>query len=65
MVQQPDAGRQVAKEARLWVLALVCATGGATAVALSDSLAIGVAVFLGLLGVLGPILYAYEKKQRR
>lgn len=64
MAQPPDLRRNVAKEVRLWVLALVCAAAGATAVSVTDSLPIGIFVFLGTLAVLGPLLFAYEKRQR-
>lgn len=65
MAQPPDLRRNVAKEVRLWVLALVCAAAGATAVAISDSMPIGIVAFLASLSLLGPILYAYEKRQQK
>ena len=55
----------IAKEGRLYLLALVCATGGALGVYLSNRIAPGVFVFLLCLLVLGPLLHAYEKKQLR
>jgi hypothetical protein len=64
MVGDPDTRGQLAKEGRLWLLSLVCATAGATGVYLSDSIAVGVAVFLVCLAVFGGILLAYERHNR-
>jgi hypothetical protein len=64
MVVDPDTRGQLAKEGRLWLLSMVCATAGATGVYLSDSIAIGVAVFLACLAVFGGILLAYERHKR-
>ena len=57
--------RAIAKEGRLYLLALVCATGGSLAVYLSDRLAVGVLVFLCCVLVFGPLLYAYEKRHQQ
>jgi hypothetical protein len=57
--------RALAKEGRLYLLALVCATGGSLAVYLSDRLAVGILVFLCCVLVFGPVLYAYEKRRRK
>lgn len=57
--------RALAKEARLYLLALVCATGGSLAVYRSDRLTVGILVFLCCLLVFGPLLYAYEKRHRQ
>jgi hypothetical protein len=43
---------------------LVCATAGAVTIQRTASLAIGVAVFLGCVVVLGPLLWIYEKMRR-
>ena len=45
-------------------MSLVCAAAGAVAIQRTASLAIGVAVFLGCVVVLGPLLWIYEKKRR-
>jgi hypothetical protein len=62
--EDPATRRKIAKEGRLYLLALVCATGGATAVYLSNRLTIGIFVFAICLLVFGPILYHYEKRHR-
>jgi Flp pilus assembly protein TadB len=56
---------KLAKEGRLWGLALVCATVGAVTVALTDSVPIGVVAFLLVIAVLGPLLHRYEKRRRQ
>ncbi len=63
MTMRPDVHDAVAKEGRLYLLALACATPGAIAVYLFHSLLIGIGVFLIFLTVLGSALYAYEKKR--
>ena len=45
-------------------MSLVCATAGAMTIQRTASLAIGVAVFLGCVVVLGPLLWIYEKRRR-
>jgi hypothetical protein len=45
-------------------MSLVCAAAGAVAIQRTASLAIGVAVFLGCVVVLGPLLWIYEKRRR-
>lgn len=64
MTPDPVTRRALAKEGRLYLLALVCATGGSLAVYLSDRISVGVVVFLGCVLVFGPMLYAYEKRHR-
>ncbi|MBA8793152.1 hypothetical protein FHX74_000746 [Friedmanniella endophytica] len=62
--QDPKAA--LAKEGRLWLLALVCAAAGAATVAGTGKLLPGIGVFLLCLVVLGPLLYWFEKwRQRR
>ena len=56
--------RKIAKEGRLYLLALFCATGGGLGVYLSDRLAVGIFVFALCLLVFGPLLYAYQKRRR-
>ena len=50
----------------IWIVAgsLVCATAGALTIQRTASLAIGVAVFLTCVLVLGPLLWIYEKNRR-
>lgn len=62
--QDPQLRRQVAQQARLWLLALVCATVGAGVVARTDRLAPGIGAFLLALVVFGPLLWLYEKRHR-
>ena len=64
VVEDPGTRRQLAKQGRLWLMSLVCATAGAMTIQRTDSLAIGVAVFLGCVVVLGPLLWIYEKRRR-
>lgn len=65
MIEDPETRRQLAKQARLWLLSFVCATLGTAAYVVRGSLAAGVLVFLGSLAVLGPVLWAYEKRRRK
>lgn len=60
----PSNRRALAKEGRLYLLALVCATGGALAVYLTDRFLIGVSVFLVCVLVFGTLLHTYEKRHR-
>ena len=64
MVQDPETRRQLAKQGRLWLMSLVCATAGALTIQQTASLAVGVAVFLGCVAVLGALLWIYEKRRR-
>ena len=64
MATDPDTRRQVAKQGRLWLLSLICATVGAVTVWRTNSVLIGIFAFLICLVVLGPILYAYEKRRK-
>ena len=64
VVEDPDTRRQLAKQGRLWLMSLVCAAAGAVTIQRTASLAIGVAVFLSCVLVLGPLLWIYEKKRR-
>ena len=65
MAEDPSTRRALAKEGRLYLLALVCATGGALAVFLTDRFLIGLFVFLVCVLVFGPLLHAYEKRHRQ
>jgi uncharacterized membrane protein YhhN len=56
--------REIAKEGRLYLLALVCASGGALTVYLTDRFVSGVFVFLLCLLVFGLLLYRYEKRRK-
>jgi hypothetical protein len=64
VVEGQETRRQLAKQGRLWLMSLVCATAGAVTIQRTASLAIGVVVFLGCVVVLGPVLWIYEKKRR-
>jgi hypothetical protein len=64
VVEGPETRRQLAKQGRLWLMSLVCAAAGAVTIQQTASLAIGVAVFLGCVIVLGPLLWIYEKRRR-
>ncbi|MFT4167201.1 MAG: hypothetical protein QM650_18350 [Microlunatus sp.] len=55
---------ELAKTARLWGLALVCASVGAYVVSRTDSLLPGVSAFLITLLVLGSALYVFERRKR-
>ncbi len=60
-----DTRAQLAKQTRLWVLSLICATVGAVVVWRTDALLPGVSAFLITLAVLGPVLWAYERRRGR
>lgn len=64
MATDPDMRRQLAKQGRLWLLSLICATVGAVTVWRTNNLLIGIFAFLISLVVLGPILFAYEKRRK-
>jgi len=61
----PELRAKLAKEGRLWALALVCATVGAVTVAVTGAVPSGVLAFLVTVAVLGPLLHRYEKQRRR
>ncbi len=65
MESDPGRRRELASQGRLWLLALVCATVGALTVWRTDSVGVGTGAFLVTLAVLGPLLYAYERRARR
>ena len=65
MAEDSETRRKIAKEGRLYLLALVCATGGALTVYFSGRLVTGIFVFLLCVLVFGPILYSYEKRHRK
>ena len=60
----PDIRRQLYQQARLWSLSLVCATVGALVIWRSGRLAPGILAFLVALALLGPVLWAYERRAR-
>ena len=55
---------EVAKQARLWLLSLICASVGAFVVWRTDALLPGISAFVITLAVLGPILWLYERRKR-
>lgn len=65
MAPSSDLRSDLAKQARLWVLSLVCATVGAVVVWRTEALLPGIGAFLLALAVLGPILWAYERRVSR
>ena len=65
MIEDPEVRRQLAKQGRLWGFSLVCAAAGALTVQRTGSLGTAVLVFLGFFAVLGPVLWAYERGQRK
>ena len=65
MDEDPELRGKLAQEGRLWGMAALCATAGATTVAVTDSVPRGVLAFLLALAVLGPLLVAYERRRRR
>lgn len=64
MAQDPRLRRQLAKEGRLYLLALVCALAGSLTVWRTGALGPGIAAFAVCLVVLGPLLWAYERRRR-
>jgi hypothetical protein len=60
----PDIRRQLHQQARLWALSLVCATVGALVIWRTGHLGPGILAFLAALAVLGPVLWAYERRSR-
>jgi len=60
----PDLRRKLAKEGRLWALALVCALVGAGTVAITDALTPGIVAFVIAVAVFAPVLYLYERRRR-
>ena len=64
MAEDAKRRREIAKEGRLYLLALVCATGGALTVYLTNRFTSGVFVFLLCLLVFGLLLYRYEKSRK-
>ena len=64
MAEDAKRRREIAKEGRLYLLALVCASGGALTVYLTDRFVSGVFVFLLCLLVFGLLLYRYEKRRK-
>ncbi|MCW2811434.1 MAG: hypothetical protein JWP61_1892 [Friedmanniella sp.] len=64
MALDPQIRRQFAQQGRLWLLSLLCAVGGTVAIVRTGSLSTGIFVFLGCLGVLGPLLWLYERRRK-
>ena len=65
MIEDPETRRQLAKQGRLWLLSLVCATIATAVIVKTDSLGTGVAVFLVCVAVLGGGLWLYERRRPR
>ena len=65
MPAEPDARDQLARQGRLWVLSLICATVGAVTVWRTDSLLPGIGAFLLALAVFGIPLWVYERYRTR
>lgn len=61
---EPNVRQGLAKEGRVWLLAVVCAVPGALAASRFDSWWAGAGVFLAFLAVLGPLLFLYERRRR-
>ncbi|HEY9290829.1 MAG TPA: hypothetical protein VIP98_06085 [Microlunatus sp.] len=57
--------RSTGQQARLWILSLCGAVPGAVVVYLTQNFWIGAGVFLGVVIVLGFILYQYEKRKQQ
>ena len=64
MTPEPSTRADFAKQARLWLLSLICASVGAFVVWRTGALVPGVGAFLITLAVLGPVLWAYERRRR-
>ena len=64
MTPEPSTRADLAKQARLWLLSLICASVGAFVVWRTGALVPGVGAFLITLAVLGPVLWAYERRRR-
>ncbi len=65
MIEDPETRRQLAKQGRLWLLSLACATIATVAIVKTGSLGTGVIVFLICVAVLGAVLWAYERRRSR
>ena len=65
MPANDDTRRELAKQARLWLLSLICATAGALTIWRTNQLTTGILVFLATLTVLGSLLWAYEKSNNK
>jgi len=64
VIDDPEVRRQLAKQGRLWGFSLICAAAGALTVQRTGSLGAAVVVFLVTVVVLGPLLWAYERRRR-
>ncbi|RCK69798.1 hypothetical protein DT076_10235 [Desertihabitans brevis] len=62
--ERRDLRSALAKEGRLYLLALLCAVPGALAVWWTDSFWVGALVCLTFLGVLGSALFVYERRRQ-
>lgn len=65
MIEDPKTRRELAKQGRLWLLALVCAAAGAITINQTGSLTTGIVVFLLCVVPLGALLVVYEKRHGR
>ena len=61
----PEISSRLGKVVRLWLLSSLCAGAGATGVYLTDSIPVGVTVFLAFLTVFGTALLAYERRRQQ
>ena len=64
MALEPRTRSDLAKQGRLWLLSLICASVGAYVVWRTDALLPGVGAFLITLVVLGSLLYVYERRRQ-
>jgi hypothetical protein len=62
--RDPELRKKLLQSARLWALSLICALVGSVTIWATESIGLGVLVFLGAFVVLGPILWLYERRQR-
>lgn len=65
MIEDPKLRRELAKQGRLWLLALLCASAGAIAIDQSGSLTTGIVVFALCVVPLGTLLVVYERRRGR
>ena len=61
----PKRRAELGQYARLWLLALPCAAAGSYVMWRTNDLFLGVVAFLVVLGVLGPVLWVYERRRKR
>ena len=64
MPLDPDIRRQLAKQGRLWMLALICATAGSVTVWRTNNLLAGILAFLAAVALFGTALWVYERRRK-